>query len=440
MRLPYAIIGAGPSGLSAARNLQRYGIPFVGFEAHSDVGGLWDIENPHSTVYESAHLISSKKMTEFHEFPMPAHVADYPSHRELRQYFRDFAAHFGLKQYYRFNTRVKNVLPEGGHWRVETAQGESEMFQGIIIANGTLSEPNIPKFPGKYAGELLHSAQYKSPKIFEGKRVLIVGAGNSGCDIAVDAVHYAKSVSISVRRGYHFVPKYIFGKPADTLGGLFKLPPRMKQFADGLILKLFTGDPVKFGFPKPDHKIYESHPIVNSLVLYHIGHGDIDVKADIASFDGDTVRFKDGSEASYDLILFATGYKLHYPFIERSLLNWQGSRPGLYLHIFHPERDNLFVMGLIEAAGIGWQGRYWQGELIAKFIRACDENLPEADAFRKAKQNIDLDLSGGYRYLKLERMSYYVHKETYLKYLHKHLREFGKIKPRPLSQTVVQNN
>jgi hypothetical protein len=236
------------------------------------------------------------------------------------------------------------------------------------------------------------------------------------------------------------VPKYILGKPADTLGGLFKLPPRMKQFADGMILKLFTGDPVRFGFPKPDHKIYESHPIVNSLVLYHIGHGDIEVKADIASFEGDSVRFKDGSEASFDLVLLATGYKLYYPFIDRSLLNWQGSRPGLYLHIFHPERDNLFVMGLIEAAGIGWQGRYWQGELIAKFIRACEENLPEAEAFRQAKRNIDIDLSGGYRYLKLERMSYYVHKETYLKYLHKHLREFSKIKPLPVKQVEVEGN
>ena len=332
------------------------------------------------------------------------------------------------------------MLPEGDFWRIETEKGESELFQGVIIANGTLSEPNIPQFPGKFTGDLIHSAQYKSPKIFEGKRVLIIGAGNSGCDIAVDAVHYAKSVSISVRRGYHFVPKYIFGKPADTLGGLFKLPPRLKQFADGMILKLFTGDPVKFGFPKPDHKIYESHPIVNSLVLYYIGHGDIEVKSDIASFEGKVVHFTDDSEASYDLVLLATGYKLHYPFIDRSLLNWQGNRPGLYLHIFHPERDNIFVMGLIEAAGIGWQGRYWQGELIAKFISANEKNLPEADNFRKVKRNIDVDLSGGYRYLKLDRMSYYVHKETYLRYLHKHLQEFGKIKPRMLPQTDVQNN
>ena len=163
--------------------------------------------------------------------------------------------------------------------------------------------------------------------LFEDKRVLVVGAGNSGCDIAVDAVHYAKSVDISVRRGYYFVPKYIFGKPADTLGGKRPLPAWIKQRLDAKVLQWFTGDPVRFGFPKPDYRMYESHPVVNSLVLHHIGHGDIGVRADIARLDGDTVHFKDGSARDYDLILCATGYKLHYPFIDRTWLNWQGMAP-----------------------------------------------------------------------------------------------------------------
>ncbi len=428
-RMPYAIIGAGPSGLAGARNLQKYGIPFVGFEAHSDVGGLWDINNPRSTVYQTAHLISSKKMTEFREFPMAESVADYPSHGELRKYFSDFATHFGLREHFRFNTKVATVEPDGEHWQLTTESGERHTFAGIIIANGTLAEPKIPQIPGNFSGEIFHSSKYKSPKIFEGKRVLIVGAGNSGCDIAVDAVHHAKSVAISVRRGYHFVPKYVLGKPADTMGGLFKLPPRLKQMADGFILKFFTGDPEKFGFPKPDHRIYESHPIVNSLVLYHIGHGDISVKSDIAKLDGDTVVFADGSADAFDLVLLATGYKLHYPFIDRNLLNWQGDHPGLYLHIFHPERDNLFVLGMLEAAGLGWQGRYDQAELMARFIRASAENHASAIQFCRDKQNINIDLSGGYNYMKLERMSFYVHKDTYLKVLHKHLRQFANVLP-----------
>lgn len=418
---PIALIGAGPSGLAAARNLQKAGLVFQGFEAHTDVGGLWDIANPRSTVYHSAHLISSKRTTEFAEFPMGDDVADYPSHRELREYFAAFADRFDLRRHFRFGARVQKVEPlddsAAPPWQVTWTEADgrarSEVFAGVVIANGTLSEPGMPRFEGHFDGELLHTAAYKHPGLFAGKRVLVVGAGNSGCDIAVDAVHYAASVDISVRRGYYFVPKYVFGKPADTLGGKLRLPPWLKQRIDAKVLQWFTGDPVRFGFPKPDYRMYESHPVVNSLVLHHIGHGDIAVRPDIARLDGRTVRFKDGSARDYDLVLCATGYKLHYPFIERALLDWEGMAPRLYLNIFPRRHDNLAVMGMIEASGIGWQGRYEQGELVARFFKACAEGSPRADALRQAKAGPPPDLSGGYRYLKLERMAYYVHKDTY---------------------------
>ena len=417
-----ALIGAGPSGLAGARNLQRCGIPFQGFEAYSDVGGLWNIANPRSTVYESAHLISSKRMTEFTEFPMPDHVADYPSHRALCQYFSDFADHFDLRRHFRFGVRVERVEPlrpqeADTPWRVtiRNAEGalESAVYKGVVIANGTLAEPNRPKFPGEFAGELLHTSQYKHAEQFKGKRVLIIGAGNSGCDIAVDAVHYGRSVDISVRRGYYFVPKYVFGKPADTLGGKRPLPRWLKQKMDSIVLKWFTGDPTRFGFPKPDYKMYESHPIVNSLILHHLGHGDISVKPDIARFEGHTVHFKDGSQQDYDMVMLATGYALHYPFIDPGLLNWQGMAPQLYLNIFTPRYQRLAVLGMIEASGIGWQGRYEQAELVARYFQGLDGKKPAAQRFQQAIAGPAPDLSGGYHYLQLERMAFYVHKDTY---------------------------
>lgn len=418
-----ALIGAGPSGLAGARCLQKNGIAFQGFEAHGDVGGLWNIGNPRSTVYESAHLISSKRMTEFTEFPMGDDVADYPSHRELLDYFRGFAEHFGLRAHYRFHTRVLKAEPVSDApdtlWRLTTqtddAAPETALYKGVVIANGTLAEPNLPRFEGSFDGEIWHTSQYKSATQLTGKRVLIVGAGNSGCDIAVDAVHHARSVDISVRRGYYFVPKYVFGKPADSVGGKLKLPPWLKQRIDSTILKWFTGDPVRFGFPKPDYRMYESHPVVNSLVLYHIGHGDVGVRPDIARLEGRTVHFKDGSARDYDLILTATGYKLHFPFMDHALLNWQGMAPSLYLNIFAPRFDRLAVLGMVEASGLGWQGRYEQAELVARYLKALDAGAPQAAALKAAKAGPPPDLSGGYRYLKLERMAYYVHKDTYRK-------------------------
>ncbi|NCT82508.1 MAG: NAD(P)-binding domain-containing protein [Comamonadaceae bacterium] len=416
-----ALIGAGPSGLAAARNLQKAGLAFQGFEAYDDVGGLWNIANPRSTVYESAHLISSKRMTEFSEFPMDDGVADYPSHRELQRYFAAFADRFQLREHFRFGCRVQAVEPVGDgpsplwrlRWTERDGSEHSAEFKAVVIANGTLAEPNMPRFDGHFTGELLHTSAYKRADVFKDKRVLIVGAGNSGCDIAVDAVHHAASVDISVRRGYYFVPKYVFGRPADTIGGKLTLPPWLKQAIDSRILQWFTGDPVRFGFPRPEYKMYESHPVVNSLILHHLGHGDIHVRPDVARFDGKTVHFKDGSARDYDLVMAATGYQLHYPFIARELLNWQGMAPRLYLNIFAPRFTNLAVVGMVEASGLGWQGRYEQAELVARFFKAQRDAPARAARFAAKLAGPMPDLSGGFNYLKLERMAFYVNKDVY---------------------------
>ncbi len=418
----FALIGAGPMGLAMAKVLNEQGVEFQGFEAHSDVGGLWDIDAPLSTMYESAHLISSKSMTEFADFPMREDVAEYPSHREMRDYFRDFAKHYDLYKDYAFNSKVLSCIPlgeAGEGWRVTWRDADgvehNDIFAGVLIANGTLAEPNIPDFKGSFSGELIHASQYRHPRQFDGKRVLIVGAGNSGCDIAVDAIHHGLCCDISMRRGYYFVPKYVFGKPADTMGGLIRLPMWLKRRVDGMILKWFVGDPQKYGFPKPDYALYESHPVVNSLILFHAGHGDLHVRADIDRLDGNTVHFTDGTQSDYDMILAATGYLLHYPFITKELLNWQGSAPHLYLNCMHPNRDDLFVLGMVEASGLGWQGRHEQAEMVARYITKIKIGSAAATKLKAKKSTGFERATGGMNYLKLARMAYYVDKATYRK-------------------------
>ncbi len=425
----YAIIGAGPMGLCAARQLQKHGIPFVGFELHEDVGGLWDIDNPHSTMYESAHLISSKRTTEFSEFPMADYVAPYPHHSEMRRYFRDYAQHFGLRAHYQFGTRVESLERREKGWTLTSERnGERRewLVDGVLIANGTLHAPNQPELPGRFDGELLHSADYRSPALFEGKRVLVIGCGNSACDIAVDAVHRARSVDISVRRGYYFLPKFLLGRPIDTFGGAVKLPRALKQRIDGALIRALIGKPSDYGLPDPDYRLYESHPVVNSLVLHHLGHGDIKARPDLASIEGRQAVFCDGSRADYDLILQATGYKLDYPFIAREELNWpeRAGAPQLYLNIFHPQHDDLFMMGMVEASGLGWQGRAEQAELVALFIRQCQAGSASAERFRRLKaERAGQRLDGGYAYLELERMAYYVHKDSYRSSVKRHIDE-----------------
>lgn len=415
----FALIGAGPMGLAAAKLMTEQGIAFQGFELNSDVGGLWDIDAPRSTMYDSAHLISSKRMTEFTDFPMREEVAEYPSHHEMKRYFCDFAAHFDLYRHYKFNTEALSTEPMGGSgdgwrvtWRDESGEHSAE-FAGVMIANGTLSKPNMPSFKGDFTGELIHAATYRSPTQFTGKRVLIVGAGNSGCDIAVDAIHHAESCDLSMRRGYYFVPKYVFGKPADTMGGAIKLPMWLKRPIDQTILKWFTGDPQKYGFPKPDYKLYESHPVVNSLVLYHAGHGDLQIKADIDHLDGKTVHFTDGTRGDYDMILAATGYKLDYPFIENTHLNWQGDAPHLFLNAMHPTRDDLFVLGMIEASGLGWQGRHEQAEMVVRYVKALRAGQMGAKALQAEKAGGFKRATGKMNYLNVARMAYYVDKASY---------------------------
>ena len=303
------IVGAGPAGLSAARALKRLGIPYDHYERHSDVGGIWDLDNPGTPMYESAHFISSRKTSGFFDFPMPDTYPDYPSNRQILQYTWDFADAYGLREAIRFDCAVQWIERADGVWEVTLPDGTQKQYRAVICATGVTWSPRSPAHPGEFNGEIRHSSTYRDPAEFRGKRVLVVGLGNSGADIACDAAAHADAAFVSVRRGYHVIPKHIFGIPSDEFGSRGPdLPLRVERPLMQMLLRAILGDLTKYGLPKPDHKLFESHPLLNSQLLHYLQHGDVAIRPDIARFGGDQVRFVDGSSEEIDLVLYATGY------------------------------------------------------------------------------------------------------------------------------------
>jgi cation diffusion facilitator CzcD-associated flavoprotein CzcO len=385
--MTYLVIGAGPAGLAAIRSLKEAGISVEAAERNADVGGQWLYGAPSSAVYASTHLISSKATTAFADFPMPAEWPPYPSHVQIQQYFKNFAKHFDLYPLIRFDDGVAKLERSNGGWRATFDKGEVRDYEGVVIANGHLSDPLIPRVPGTFSGTVMHAKEYKSPEIFDGKRVLIAGMGNTGCDIVVDAIHRAKQVLWSVRGGNYFVPKFVAGYPADVRNHNSKLvlPKWLRSMLHERVLRILVGPPERFGLPRPTHRLYDRTPIVNSLVLLHLGQGDVAVRRPIREFAGNEVVFEDGKRDQADIVVFATGYRITFPFLSDPVaLNWreQAAAPRLYLNVFPPGDNNLFVAGLLEGAGVGWPGRALQTDLIAAYILARRNNPAAAARFR----------------------------------------------------------
>jgi cation diffusion facilitator CzcD-associated flavoprotein CzcO len=413
----YCIIGAGPSGLAAARALAEAGIAFDVFERHSDVGGIWDATNPNTPIYESAHFISSRTQSAFDDFPMPADYPDYPSWDQIRDYIRAFASKYDLRKYIRFGTSVEKVQPNGSAWDVTLATGETLRYDGVIAGVGHDWDPVIPEYPGYFDGESYHTVDYRSGAELAGKKVLVVGGGNSGCDIACDASTQASEAWISMRRGYWFLPKHVFGQPTDAF---FHHGPQIPNWLAPsmlkILLRILVGDVRRFGLPKPDHAPLSTHPIMNTQLLHHLSHGDIVAKPDIAELRGKTVRFTDGSEIEPDVILWATGYRPTIPCLDAGGVHLSESGEDFYLNMFPRQHPTLYVLGFFATAGAAYPILSKQCALLAAVLTAQEKKSAAVGTFEQMRAR-PLALSGGMRYLKSPRHAFYVQFETYLKEL-----------------------
>lgn len=423
---PVGVVGGGPAGLSLARSFKALGIPFVVYERHGDVGGLWDPQNPGSPIYDSAHFISSKTQSHFHDFPMPDHYPDYPSNRQILAYMRAFAHAFDLYPHIRFNTAVEQARLVDGAWQLTLSTGEVVRHGALVCANGTNWHPGEVRYPGEFSGEMRHSVTYRSLDEFRGRRVLVIGAGNSGCDIACDAAKVADAAYISLRRGYHFIPKHIFGVPADAfVANGPQMPMWLEQRVFGGMLRLLNGDLTRLGLQKPDHRILETHPILNTQLLHFLAHGDIAAKPDVARFEGRQVHFKDGSSAEVDLVITATGYQWKIPYVDPALFRWKDSRPDLYLNLFSREVPSLYALGFMETNGGAYKLFDQMADLIARTILARAAGGGAAAAVNDVVAHDTPDLSGGIRFAGSGRHATYVEINAYRRYMRKLRRRLG---------------
>ncbi|MDX5366141.1 MAG: NAD(P)-binding domain-containing protein, partial [Alphaproteobacteria bacterium] len=409
------VVGGGPAGLSLARTFLRHGIPFDVHERHSDVGGLWDRSNPGSPVYDSAHFISSRTQSHYHDFPMPEDYPDYPSGRQIHRYMQGFAEAYGLKRHIRFNTSVEKAeMQKDGSWQVTLSTGETKPYAALVCANGTNWHPVMPEYPGEFTGEMRHAVSFRSMDEFKGKRVLVIGAGNSGCDIACDAAKAADAAFISLRRGYHFLPKHLFGIPADVFAHEGpQLPMWLTQRIFGVILRILNGDITRLGLQKPDHRLFESHPILNTQLLHYLGHGDIKAKPDVARFEGKTVHFKDGTSEEIDLVLCATGYTWKVPYVDPALFDWKEGRPDLYMNLFSRKNSTLYALGFMETNGGAYKLFDEMADLIARAILARSNGT--AAALDTLVSEDRPDLSGGIKFVGSARHATYVEIDAYRK-------------------------
>jgi dimethylaniline monooxygenase (N-oxide forming) len=353
------VIGAGSSGIAAAKALHERGFDFDCFEASDRAGGNWVFGNRNGTsaCYRSLHINTSRGRMEYPGLPMPADYPDFPHHSQIARYFDAYVDHFGFRDRITFETRVERAEPDGDGWRVTLDDGRAERYEALIVCNGHHWDPRWPEpaFPGAdaFAGVQMHSHAYTGddPELFRDRRVVVLGMGNSAMDIAVEASHAAEATFLAARRGAWVIPKYVFGRPLDTIGNHAGIPFPIKRLAGMALLRAAVGDMERYGLPKPDHRLYEAHPTVSDDILSRLAHGAITPKPNIARLTERTVVFADGSEEEADVVVYCTGYKVTFPFFDEELISAPGNDLPLFRRVFSPDVRNVAFIGLLQPLG-----------------------------------------------------------------------------------------
>uniref|UniRef100_A0A8C9H292 Flavin-containing monooxygenase n=1 Tax=Piliocolobus tephrosceles TaxID=591936 RepID=A0A8C9H292_9PRIM len=347
------IIGAGVSGLAAIRCCLEEGLEPTCFERSNDVGGLWKFSDPkegRASIYQSVFTNSSKEMMCSPDFPYPDDYPNYMHHSKLQEYIKTFAQKKDLLRYIQFETLVSSIKKctsflVTGQWVVATEKDgkqESTIFDAVMICSGHHVYPNLPtdSFPGldRFRGNYLHSRDYKNPEAFKGKRVLVIGLGNSGSDIAVELSRLATQVVIGTRSGSWVMSRvWDDGYPWDTVS-------------------------------------LRKEPVFNDELPSRILCGIVSIKPSVKEFTETSAGFEDGTVfEAVDSVIFATGYDYSYPFLDETIIKSRNNEVTLFKGIFPPlmEKPTLAVIGLVQSRGAAIPTADLQARWAAKVFETC---------------------------------------------------------------------
>jgi Flavin-binding monooxygenase-like len=387
-----AVIGAGSSGLSALAALRRQGLTVEGFEKGSNVGGVWRYENDNglSGAYASLRTNVSRKRMQYPSFPLPPSDLDFPGHAEMTAYLEEYAEKNGLRPFIRFRTTIESVeRGRDGTWCLHAGDGSVRRYRAVVVAIGVFWCARLPEYPGTFEGTIIHSHGYRTPEAFADCRVLVVGAGQSAAEIAVEVSGVAARTYMSVRGGAHVIPRWIGGKPYDNLdvAPFNRMPWRLLNVVYAFRASTELGS-VPASWPRPARRILEGIPIVSSDLLPAIRRGKVIIKPAIERLMANRVSFVDGSVEQVDRIIYATGYRISLPFLPATVASANGRDFPLYRRIVPPNQAGLFFAGFVDAPGGLLPVVETQGEWIAAVI-AGRVRLPASDQMWRAMKRAE---------------------------------------------------
>jgi dimethylaniline monooxygenase (N-oxide forming) len=386
-----AIVGAGPSGIVAAKHALEAGFDVTVFEAGGALGGQWHTTAAHSGVWPGMHTNTSRAMTAFSDFPAPAEHPLHPAAEQIHAYLEHYARAFRVVEHIRFESEVEDVR---SGWIVD-----GERFDAVVIASGRFRKPRLPRVVDAFRGEVIHAFSYPGAEPFRDRPTLVYGNGISGLEIASDLAPHAPVIS-AFRKPRYVIQKRVDGVSSDwqwytQFGAVERrlLPADEWSRRQRERIERVAGNPADFGALAPSDDLRVAGVSLCQDYLTQVRDGSVVCRPAIASVQGRTVTFTDGSTETVSAIICATGYDVDIPYLSEDISRVLGPDLALYQRTFHPDLRGFGVIGQFLAQGpyfpllelqARWIAAVWSGEVPlpddALMRRAIAQPRPPLDA------------------------------------------------------------